>query len=82
VNKDWMFGEYTANLTMGYGSNGQAITSTINFWVIPYKIILAILLIVVTVIFILRRLIKVYNKRIIEKAKNENKNKSHTKDKK
>lgn len=82
VNKDWMIGRYTANLTLGYGTNGQAITGTINFWVIPYKIILVALLVLVTVIYILRRIIKVYNKRIIEKAKNENKNSKKTKGKK
>jgi hypothetical protein len=82
VNKDWMFGPYKANLTLGYGQNGQAITSTISFWVIPWKIILVALLVLVTVIYIFRRIIKVYNKRIIEKAKNENKNNNKTKGKK
>lgn len=75
LNKAWMIGQYTANLTMGYGTKGQAITSTISFWVIPYKIILAVLLVLATAIFIIRRLIKVYNRRIIEKAKNGNENK-------
>ena len=74
LDKSWMIGLYTANLTMGYGTTGQALTNTITFWVVPYKIILVVLLVLVTVIFIFKRLIKVYNKRIIEKAKNENKN--------
>ena len=79
----WMFGKYTANLMIGYGTTGQAITSTIDFWVIPYKLILAVIFIAATVIYVLRRLISVYNKRIIEKAKNEikNKNKKHESDK-
>lgn len=81
LDKSWMLGLYTANLTMGYGTTGQAITNTISFWVIPYKIILAALLILATIIFIFKRLIKVYNRRVIEKAKNENKNKKHTKGK-
>jgi len=82
VNKDWMFGRYTANLTLSYGTHGQAITGTIYFWVIPYRLILVVLLVLATVIYILRRMIKVYNKRIIEKAKNENKkNSKKTKDK-
>lgn len=81
VNKSWMFGMYTANLTLGYGNHGQAITNTITFWVIPYRLILVILLVLITVIYILRRMIKVYNRRIIENAKNENKNKNHTKGK-
>lgn len=70
-NKTWMFGRYTANLTLGYGTTGQAITNTISFWVIPYKIILVGLLFVITVIFIIRRIFKIYIGRVIEKAKNE-----------
>jgi len=81
-NNPWMVGLYTANLTLGYGTNGQAITNTISFWVIPYKIILAALLIFATVIYILSRLIRVYNRHIIEKAKNENKNKKSKQGKK
>jgi hypothetical protein len=82
-DKKWMVGRYTANLTLGYGVKGQAITSTISFWVIPYKIILAGLFIFATVIFILKRLIRVYNRHIIEKSKNESstKNKYHNKKK-
>jgi len=71
--KSWMFGLYTADLALAYGSQGQAITSTISFWVIPYKIILATLFVLATIFYILSRLIKVYNKRIIEQSKNETK---------
>jgi hypothetical protein len=80
----WMFGMYTANLTLGYGTTGQAITNTITFWVIPYKLILVVLFCLATFVFIASRLIKVYNKRIIAKAKNENvfKNKKAYKTKK
>jgi hypothetical protein len=73
LDKSWMFGLYTANLALSYGTNGQAITDTISFWVIPYRIILIGLLIIITIIYILYRLVKVYNRHIIEKAKNENK---------
>ena len=69
--KNWMFGKYTANLTLGYGANGQALTSTVNFWVIPYKIILAGLFVLATFIFILSKVVKAYNRYIINKAKNE-----------
>jgi len=82
MDKPWMFGLYTANLTVGYGMTGQAITNTITFWVIPYKIILAGLFIIATIVFILKRMLKVYNKRIIENHKNENsKNKNNSKKK-
>ncbi len=79
-NNTWMIGRYTADLTLGYGTTGQAITNTISFWVIPYKLILASLFILATVVYILKRLIKVYNRRIIAKSKNEKttKNKKRT----
>lgn len=69
--KGWMFGLYSASLTLGYGTTGQAITQTIHFWVIPYKLILSIIFIVATVLFILSKILKMYNRRIIEKLKNE-----------
>jgi hypothetical protein len=66
-----MFGLYTANLTLGYGTTGQAITNTITFWVIPWKLILIGIIVLITLIFIASRLIKVYNRHIIAKARNE-----------
>lgn len=81
-NKSWMIGRYTANLTLGYGTGGQAITNTISFWVIPYKLILISLLVLATVVFVLKRMIKVYNKRVIAKYKNEDSAKNKKTDKK
>ena len=75
LKNDWMFGKYTANLTLGYGSNGQAITGSVDFWVIPYKLILAVLIALAAVILIFTRLIRRYNKHIISKSKNEEKGK-------
>jgi len=80
MNSGWLFGHYTADLALGYGTTGQAITATISFWVIPYKIVGAVLLALATIIFILVRLVKVYNKRIIAKAiqKHEKNKTSHS----
>ncbi len=78
----WMIGAYTANLTIGYGTTGQAITNTITFWVIPYKLLAVVILGLITLVFIASRLIKVYNRRIIAKAKNENTTKNKKNDKK
>lgn len=78
----WLIGHYTADLVLGYGTTGQTVTGTISFWVIPYKIILVGLFVIVTAVFVLSRLIKVYNKHIIEKSKHEKtnkKSKKHTK---
>ena len=78
----WMFGFYTANLTLGYGTTGQALTSSTTFWVIPYRLILAILFVAVTLGFILTRLVKVYNRRIIENAYKHDKKANTSKSKK
>ncbi len=80
VNYDgWMLGYYTADLTMGYGTKGQVIMATTSFWVIPFKAIFIILLIVMTVAYIVIRMVKRYNRYIIEKSKNESKKKKHQK---
>jgi len=82
LNKDWMIGRYSADLTLGYGTTGQAITGQINFWVIPYKPLLAALVLLVTLFYVLRRLIKVYNRHIINKAKQANAKKTKKRKKK
>jgi len=79
--QSWMFGPYSADLTLGYGTSGQVITSTINFWVVPYKLIIVALLVLTTLVFILRTLIKRYNRYIINKASHTDasKTKNHKK---
>lgn len=76
----WLFGLYTANLTLGYGTTGQAITSTISFWVIPYKIILAGIFTLGTIIYVSMKVMKAHNQRIIERYKNASTKKSSKKD--
>jgi len=71
TDSSWMFGVYTANLSLGYGTKGQALTSTVTFWVVPYKIILAILFVLSSIIFVISRLLKVYKRNIIRNLKNE-----------
>lgn len=70
LNKKWLFGRYTANLALTYGSTNQKLTSQIVFWVIPWKLILAILLLIIAIILVFRSGLKRYNKHIVEKAKN------------
>lgn len=79
TSKGLMFGKYTAQLTLGYGTTGQALTSTISFWVIPYKLVAIILLVIGTIIYVIKRILKVYNRRIIEQYKNENKSQKRSK---
>ncbi|MDB5179631.1 MAG: exported protein of unknown function [Candidatus Saccharibacteria bacterium] len=69
LNQKWLFGRYTATTTVGYGTQGQAIVETISFWVIPYKLILVGLAVLATLIYILRKAIKRYNKYIIAQSR-------------
>lgn len=61
-----LFGRYDAKLDLTYGD--KKISKTITFWVIPYKLIAAIIIILVALFFILRFGLRNYNKRIIAKA--------------
>jgi len=77
INKDWMIGRYTASLTAGYGTDGQALTNEIDFWVIPYKPLLALLALLVTLIIIVRRILGAYKRRIINQAEVEHEHEAH-----
>jgi hypothetical protein len=82
LNKQWMFGLYKADIAISYGTTGQAIVQTISFWVIPYKLILVGLIVLITLIFVLRTLIKRYNSYIVAKTNKQahnNVNKKSTK---
>lgn len=80
-NKASMFGKYTADLTLGYGTTGQALTSQVTFWVIPFRLLLFDLIGLIAAIFILSKLLKLYNRHIITQSQKE-KVKSHNTDKK
>lgn len=67
-NKGWLFGRYTANLSMGYGTTGEALENTITFWVIPYKLIALIIVIILVLIFGIRFAFKRTIRRAVEKA--------------
>lgn len=65
-----LFGRYTADLqlTYGTGKDKQVVNTKLTFWIIPYRLIAAIILILIILFFVFRFLIKGYNKRIIKKA--------------
>ncbi len=65
-----LFGRYTAELKLTYGTNKQTISETITFWVIPYKLIAIVLVALIGGFFLFRFLIRRYNQRIIGKAYN------------
>lgn len=67
-DKKWMFGRYTVNLEAAYGTTGGVLQGSTSFWVIPFKLIFFVIIILALVIVGGRRLIKGHNKRVIRKA--------------
>lgn len=68
LDQQWLFGRYTADLSIAYGTEGQAIVESISFWVIPYRLIIGIIILLATLIFVFRTVIKRYNSYIIKRA--------------
>jgi hypothetical protein len=68
------FGKYTIEGNFGYGSKGQLLSATTTFYIIPlYIIIIAIIIILLILfaIFVLPRIIRKYNKGVINRASNK-----------
>lgn len=63
-----LFGLYTANLTVTYGENDTKVTETVRFWVIPYTLIGAVIIALLVGFFVLRTMIRRYNRHIIKQA--------------
>ncbi len=67
-DKTWLLGPYTAKLILSYGANGTTFANEqLTFWVIPWKLILLIIVLTILIVWLTRRGIKKYNKRIVEK---------------
>ncbi len=71
LEKIGSWGKYTLEGNFGYGSTGQLLTGTTTFYVIPLFIILlglGIVLALLFLIFVLPRMIRAYNRRVIRRA--------------
>ena len=64
-----LFGRYTASISLLYGSSNKKLTATLVFWVIPWQEILILLIALIGGFFLLRWLIRRYNRHILDKAK-------------
>lgn len=49
----WGFGLYTARLTAAYGSTGQVALASTNFWIVPVRLILAIVFVVLLLVAVI-----------------------------
>jgi hypothetical protein len=63
-----LFGKYTAEFTMSYGTSSTELTDTMSFWVIPYKLIGMGIILLIVLFFALRFLIRRYNRLIVHRA--------------
>lgn len=65
------FGKYTIEGNFGYGTKGALLTGSKTFYVVPVPVIVAIALAIIVVlllVFVLPKLIRNYNQRIVQKA--------------
>jgi hypothetical protein len=70
-NKVGKFGQYKLEGNFGYGANGQLLSASTTFYIIPFSIIIAfvgLVLLVVFIVLVLPRLIRAYNRRVISRA--------------
>lgn len=63
-----LFGRYTAEMTLTYGAKKQTLTSTVSFWIIPWRLIIGAVIVLIAAFFVFRFLLQRYNRRIISKA--------------
>jgi hypothetical protein len=65
IGKRRLFGHYSAKLTVTYGKDKKTLTSTLGFWIIPYRLIAIIIALLIAGFFALRFAIRRYNRFII-----------------
>lgn len=68
LDKSWMFGRYQAEINLEY-SDGQTISDTITFWVIPYKLLTFAIVGLTAVVLLAVFGIRKYNAYIISKSR-------------
>jgi hypothetical protein len=67
-----VIGKYTVLGNFGYGTNGQLLSGSTTFYVIPLTLVVAVIVIVLLILFLifgLPRLIRSYNRRVIRRAR-------------
>lgn len=68
-------GRFTVESNISYGEGGgNIINAKTNFWVIPWKILLAVLVVIAFLVWFFTRGIKAYNRRVVSRAKKTSQN--------
>lgn len=64
-----LFGKYTATITSTFGASKQTVTKSIEFWVVPYRMIIVIIVGLILLFFIIRTLLRNYRRKITRSAR-------------
>jgi hypothetical protein len=67
-----LFGRYHAKLSVTYGASKKVLTASLVFWVIPYRLIGTLIVLLIAGFFVLRFLIRNYNRRVVDRARRNN----------
>lgn len=65
----FLFGRYTADLSLSYGSKGQTLAASTSFWVIPYRLIGLVIILLIIAFIVTRIGLRRYNERVVTKAR-------------
>jgi len=64
-----LFGRYTADLKMDYGTQGQSIVASTSFWVIPWRLIGFAILLLVIIFIVIRIALRRYTERVVARSR-------------
>ena len=68
IGNKHLFGHYTAKLSLAYAGNKKTVNATMGFWVIPFKAVAIVIVILIAAFFILRYTVKRYNEAVVRRA--------------
>lgn len=68
IGDRYLFGGYTAEIAIDYGSDGKQEKKSITFWIIPYRMIAGIIIGLIIAYFVFRFLLRRYNESVVAKA--------------
>lgn len=69
IGNRFLFGRYTADLKLSYGTQGQTITASTSFWVIPWRLIGFAILLLVIVFIVIRIALRRYTERVVARSR-------------
>lgn len=69
IGDRFLFGRYTADMKLTYGTKGQTVTESTSFWVIPYRLVGFVILLIVIAFVVIRIALRRYTERVVERSR-------------